>query len=85
MNKIYLEKLDSSSGSCLHIKLKINNSDVGVLYLKEHEVELLLKTLRGGIRSTEILLETNIYDDGSDFDDENFENADDDNDWSSIK
>jgi hypothetical protein len=64
------------------VKLKINDSDVGVLYLKENEADLLLKTLRSGMHAAEVRLETNIYDDNSDFGDENDE---DDNSWEAIK
>lgn len=67
MNKISLEKI-SSSGDNLHVKLLINGSDVGVLYLKAEEVDLLLTTLKKGIYSSDVKLESNLYDDDEDFD-----------------
>jgi hypothetical protein len=71
MNKISLEKIDSSSSNCLHVKMLINDNDVGVLYLKEEEVDILIKTLKRGIYSSEVKLESNIFDDEDDFDDSN--------------
>lgn len=74
MNKIKLEKVHAS-GSCVHVKLFFNNNDVGILYLKEDEVETLIECLKKGIYSSEVELETNIFDDENDFeldtDDEN--------------
>jgi hypothetical protein len=71
MNKISLEKIDSSSRNCLHVKMLINDNDVGVLYLKGEEVDILIKTLKRGIYSSEVKLESNIFDDEDDFDDNN--------------
>lgn len=67
MNKIRLEKVHSSGG-CVHVKLFINESDVGILYLKEDEVEILIECLKKGIYSSETELVTNIFDDEYDFD-----------------
>lgn len=67
MNKIRLEKVHSGGG-CVHVKLFINNGDVGILYLKEEEVEVLINCLKKGIYSSEVELETNIFDDEEDLD-----------------
>ena len=68
MNKISLERLSSSSRDVTHIKLLINDKEVGVLYLKDEEVDLLLSTLKKGIYSSGVKLESNLFDDGDDFD-----------------
>lgn len=68
MNKISLEKIDSSSRDCTHVKVSINDKEVGVLYLKNEEVDILLSTLKKGIYSSETKLESNLFDDDDDFD-----------------
>jgi len=67
MNKIRLEKIYSSNSS-LHVKLLVNDKDIGVLYLKEDEAELLIQALRHGVRNAETELESNIFDTEDDFD-----------------
>lgn len=67
MNKIRLERIYSSSDS-VHVKLLINNKDVGVLYLKEEEADLLLKSLKNGCYINEVEIESNIFDEEDDFD-----------------
>ena len=73
-NRITLEKI-GSAGSCTHVKIIINNSEVGALYLKEEELDALLKCLKNGIYSSETELVTNLFDDDETFDsDEDDEN-----------
>lgn len=67
MNKIRLEKI-YSSGNSIHVKFILNEKDAGILYLKEDEAELLIKALRFGVRENDTSLDTNIFDDDSDFD-----------------
>ena len=67
MNKIRLEKI-YSSGDSIHVKLLINEKDSGVLYLKQNEAELLIQSLRQGVRETDSELESNIFDEDDDFD-----------------
>lgn len=62
--------MGSSSGSSVHVKLLINDKEVGVLYLKEDEVDILTTALKKGIYSSDIKFETNLYDDSEDFDDD---------------
>jgi hypothetical protein len=67
MNKIKLERVHSG-GDCTHVKLLINGNDVGILYLKTNEVEVLIECLKKGIYSSETDLETDIFDEEEDFD-----------------
>ncbi len=67
MNKIKLERVHSG-GDCTHVKLFINDNDVGILYLKTNEVEVLIECLKKGIYSSETDLETDIFDEEDDFD-----------------
>ena len=67
MNNIVLEKVNSS-GNSVHVKLLINDKDVGILYLKEEEVDILLKCLKHGSLSTDVNLESKIYTEEEDFD-----------------
>ena len=71
MNKITLEKV-YSSGDNYHVKFLINGNDVGILYLKEEEANILLDSLRHGVRNSETVIDSNIYDsDDEDFDIDN--------------
>jgi hypothetical protein len=67
MNGIVLEKVNSS-GSSVHVKLLIDNKDVGILYLKEEEADILLKCLKHGSIHSDITLECKIYSDDEDLD-----------------
>jgi len=60
MNNLRLEKI-YSSGDSVHVKVLINDKDVGVLYLKDEEIDLLLKSLKHGARSSDCTLEENIF------------------------
>jgi len=68
MNKISLERVDSSSRDITHVKFLINDKEVGILYLKDEEVDLLLSTLKKGIYSSGVKLESNLFADEEDFD-----------------
>jgi len=67
-NKISLERVNSSSGDVTHVKFSINDKEVGIFYLKGEEVDLLLSTLKNGIYSSGVKLESNLFDDEEDFD-----------------
>jgi len=69
MNKIVLEKIQSS-GNVKHIKLLINDNDVGILYLKEEEVDILYNCLKQGKFDSETILETDLFDSEDDFEEE---------------
>jgi len=76
MNKISLEKIMSSSGGNLHVRLLINDKDVGVLYLKEEEADVLIAAIKKGIYSSDTTFSSNLYDDENDFDDGNDDDLD---------
>ena len=67
MNKIALERVQTI-GQCTHVKLLVNDNDVGILYLKEDEADILFKCLKRGSYQTEIQLDSNIYEDEGDDD-----------------
>lgn len=67
MNRISLEKIQST-GACTHVKIIINDSEVGALYLKEEELDILLACLKKGIYSSDTQLTSNIFDDDETFD-----------------
>lgn len=69
MNKITLEKINSSNG-VYHVKLLIDGKDVGVLYLKEEEAQVLLNCLKFGRSESEVALDINIFDDEDEFEDD---------------
>lgn len=69
MNKIVLEKIQSS-GNVKHIKLLINDNDVGIFYLKEEEVDILYNCLKQGKFDSETILETDLFDSEDDFEEE---------------
>ena len=68
MNNIVLEKINSS-GSIVHVRLLINNKDIGVLYLKEEEADILIKCLKHGSLNSDINLESKIYTDDNEDED----------------
>jgi len=73
MNKISLQKIHSSGPDSVHVKLFINDKDVGILYLKEEELDVLLKCLKKGIYDSDTNFETDIFDDDSDVDEDGFD------------
>lgn len=73
MNKISLQKVHSSGPNSVHVKLLINDKDVGILYLKEEELDTLLSCLKKGIYDSDTNLDTDIFDDDSDIDDDDLD------------
>lgn len=73
MNKISLQKIHSSGPDSAHVKLLINDKDVGILYLKEEELDTLVKCLKKGIYDSDTNFETDIYDDNNYEDEDDFE------------
>ena len=67
MNKISLERVQTVD-LCTHVKLLVNGNDVGILYLKEDEADILFKCLKRGSYQTETQLDSNIYEDDGDDD-----------------
>lgn len=68
MNKIELVKIDSTGTGVTHIKVLIDEKDVGMLYLNADEVDLLLNTLKHGYLESDVEVSTNIYEDSDDED-----------------
>jgi len=68
MNKIELVKTDSTGTGVTHIKVLIDEKDVGVLYLNADEIDLLLNTLKHGYINSDVEVSTNIYDDSDEED-----------------
>ena len=62
----------SNSNTALHISVKINDKDVGILYLNEKELNEFIKVLKFGVlNSDNVEFENNCYiDKEDDFDDE---------------
>jgi hypothetical protein len=73
MNKISLQKVHSSGPGSAHVKLLINDKDVGILYLKEEELDVLLKCLKNGVYHNDTNLETDIFDDENDIDEDSLD------------
>lgn len=48
----------------------INDNDVGILYLKEDEVEIFYNCLKNGKFESETVLETDLFDSEDDFEEE---------------
>lgn len=57
----------SNSNSALHISIKIDDKDVGILYLNEDELNKFIKVLKfGALNSDDVELENNCYIDEDD-------------------
>jgi hypothetical protein len=67
MNKVVLQKIYSSGPGSVHVKLLINNKDVGIIYLKEEEAEVLINCLRQGAVNSDIDFETDIFETEDDY------------------
>jgi hypothetical protein len=73
MNKISLQKIHSSGPGSVHVKLLINEKDVGILYLKEEELDILIQCLKKGIYDSDTNLETDIFDDDDSIDNDDLD------------
>lgn len=60
MNNISLIKTYITSTGCVHAQVKINGSDVGMLYLNPTEIDVLTNILRNGLINSETTLETDL-------------------------
>jgi hypothetical protein len=70
MNKISLEKVNSSNG-ITHVRFLINDKDVGMLYLKDDELDIALACLKKGSFNSDTEIHSDVYtDDNVDCDDE---------------
>jgi hypothetical protein len=62
MNTIHLIKKHVTASGSVHVEIKINDNDVGLLYLAPQEIDILTSTLRKGLIDTDTVLETDLYD-----------------------
>lgn len=69
MNLIELRAI-TRAGDSSHISVFVNKKDVGILYLKDNEIDILLKALRQGVGHADIQLDTDLE----------FENSEEDTD-----
>jgi hypothetical protein len=46
----------------VHVQIKINNNDVGLLYLTPQEIEVITSALRDGLINSDTLLDTDLFD-----------------------
>jgi len=72
MNLIELRAV-TRVGNSSHVSVFINKKDVGILYLKDNEIDILLQVLRQGVKydhQADIQLETDL----------DFENSEEDTD-----
>lgn len=59
MNLIELRAI-TRAGNSSHVSVFINKKDVGILYLKDNEIDILLHALRQGVGQADIQLETDL-------------------------
>ena len=62
MNTFKLTKMHVAASGSKHVQLKINNNDVGLLYLSPQEIDLLVNVLRSGVLDNSTTLETDLFD-----------------------
>jgi len=67
MNKITLQKVHSTGPGFVHVKILINNKDVGILYLKDDEAEVLINYLKRGAAELEAEFDSDIFDTEDDY------------------
>lgn len=68
MNTINLKKVHTTTTGSLHVQVKVNNHDSGILYLTPDEARILVDTLKFGANNRDVELDVNIEDAGSCFD-----------------
>jgi hypothetical protein len=62
MNTISLTKTHVATSGSVHVQIKINGNDVGLLYLSSRERDILVTSLRNGLINSDTVLETNLFD-----------------------
>jgi len=60
MNSFHLIKTHTTGTGSMHVQVKINGNDVGLLYLNTEEVDILMNILRDGLVNSNTLLETDL-------------------------
>jgi hypothetical protein len=59
MNSVELKAV-TQVGDSSHVSVYINKKDVGILYLKGNEIDVLLSLLRLGTQQSNVQLETDL-------------------------
>jgi hypothetical protein len=59
MNLIELRAI-TRAGNSSHVSVFINKKDVGILYLKDNEIDIFLRALSQGAGQADIQLETDL-------------------------
>lgn len=72
MNSLSLLTTHKTHSGGVHAQIKLNDKDIGVLYLSEREADILLSILRKGVINTDTRLQTDIIEEEEDW--ENSEN-----------
>jgi hypothetical protein len=62
MNTISLTKTHVTASGSVHAQIKINDNDVGLLYLSPEEIDVLIAALRNGLINSDTALETDLFD-----------------------
>jgi hypothetical protein len=70
MNKIVLQLVDTHGNDTYHVKVLINEKDVGILYLNEQEGEIITKLLQRGAAASDAQFSSDLFDQDEDYDDE---------------
>jgi hypothetical protein len=72
MNKLELRKVEATGTGTLHIKIFLDDKDVGFIYLNNDEIDTVVKCLKRGALASEVELITDVYnDDDEDIEDDN--------------
>lgn len=62
MDTIHLYKKHTTASGSVHAQVKINDNDIGLLYLTSQEADILVNVIRKGLVDNDAVLETDLYD-----------------------
>ena len=62
-NTLSLITTHRTNNGAVHTQVKLNNKDVGLLYLTQEEITVLMDILRHGLLGSDTKLEANIVED----------------------
>jgi hypothetical protein len=75
MNSVELKAV-TQVGDSSHVSVYINKKDVGILYLKGNEIDVLLSLLRLGTQQSNVQLETDLNIENEEENDEDYDEND---------
>lgn len=75
MNSVELKAV-TQVGDSSHVSVYINKKDVGILYLKGNEIDVLLSLLRLGAQQSNVQLETDLNIENEEENDEDYDEND---------